>query len=199
MIEYIEKEHIYLNSKGIQIPSVSELIQFEFGDVYKDVPVAILKNKARLGTQLHAAIEDYENKTFTENELAKKITYPNTKDLFQRYIDIKKDKGFQVAQTEQMVDWQERYGGRYDILTTDNDLIDIKTTYTLHRDRVALQLGLYYMALGIEKEKGYCMWLPLKQKGGLMEICVWSWTRCEDLVERYEEHNSKNQRMLCEW
>ncbi len=51
-------------------------------------------------------------------------------------------------------------------------LIDIKTTYNVDKEYLSWQLGLYNYALGEKAEKFYCIWLPKRKSGELIEIKI---------------------------
>ena len=59
MVTYLDRGHYYLNSKGIIIPSVSKLINFELGNEYANVPPEVLQKAADYGTRIHKAIQGY--------------------------------------------------------------------------------------------------------------------------------------------
>ena len=59
MVTYLDRGHYYLNSKGIIIPSVSKLINFELGNEYANVPPEVLQKAEDYGTRIHKAIHDY--------------------------------------------------------------------------------------------------------------------------------------------
>ena len=60
MIEFLPEQHIYLID-GVITPSVSEILRFIFPDKYKAIPPHILANAAKFGTNIHSAIEAFEN------------------------------------------------------------------------------------------------------------------------------------------
>lgn len=196
MTEYIEKGHIYLNSSGIIIPSVTQLVNYRFDYVYKDVPQDILKRKARYGSKVHSLIEQYENNICTIDEIEAMNIDPKIQSAVRRYAKFKEKNHLQVDKTEQMVEWNDRYAGRYDILTKDGHICDIKTTAVVHEEMLQLQLGLYYMAAGIKKDVGYCIWLPTHDYGGVIEIKPWTWEECEVLVKEYEEYHAGQEGVL---
>lgn len=184
-VEYIEEGHLYLNSKGIIIPSVSQLINFQLGNEYKDVPHWILKKAADYGTKIHAMIQEYEKNPEID------LTPYDMDDwrVLMDYDRLKKQVGWVVNSMEQIVDYQERYAGRYDMFCCDGYMYDIKTTSKLMIDHLEIQLGLYYLALGLEEDKGYCIWLPKNDLVQRVEIKPWTNAQCIDLLERYEKSN----------
>lgn len=132
----------------------------------------------------------YAREKLTEDGLEKCETSAilSADEIIKKYmLDIKS--------MEQKATYKGRYAGTYDLLTNDKDLIDIKTTSKLHKDYLAVQLGLYYMMLGIKKEYGYCMWIPKNQKAQFVIIKCWNYEECEDLLNRYEQSIAKQERV----
>ena len=189
-IEYIDETHTYLNSKGIIIPSVSALVGFKFKDQYKDIPESVLKKKARYGSKVHEYIERFVKKEFTLEELQKKRIDPDVKLAVEEFERCRKMWCFFIKDVERMVDWNERYAGRLDLLTEDNYVIDIKTTQELHTDWLRYQLSLYAMALGIKQDFHYAMWLAKGKMGKVITIPTVPEEELRSLVKEYEQANS---------
>ena len=108
MVTYLDEGHLYLNSKGIIIPSVSKLINFELGNEYASVPPEVLQKAADYGTRIHKAIQDYEELAMDEIPL-NFLEDINELRVLQLYIRLKKQCGFIVNSMEQIIDYQERY------------------------------------------------------------------------------------------
>ena len=165
-IEYIEEAHIYLKS-GIIIPSVTQLLEKVFPDKYKGIPKEILEKKATYGTQVHQLIEDYENgKEYQIDSVYIELS-------FKQYLEIKKENNIEVVSQEEIVHYKDYYAGRYDMIANVNNelcLVDIKTTAKLDREYLSWQLSLYELAIGKKFDKLYCLWLPKKGIGKLIEI-----------------------------
>ena len=51
MVEFLEKEHIYLVD-GVIVPSVTQILEKIFPDKYKGIPEDILQRKASYGRYL---------------------------------------------------------------------------------------------------------------------------------------------------
>lgn len=185
MIRYEDATHTYYNSKGQVIPSVSQLVEFKFSGTYKDVPPEVLKRSADYGTKVHLILEEYDlGHTEKAYELA--IDDDNMLDSLSDYVKLKKTYMIQPKSQEQIVDYHERYGGRYDKLDGQNNLWDVKTTSAEHPEKWALQLGLYYMALGIENPYGYVIHLPKGKRGTVKLITVPNHAECLKVLEEYE-------------
>lgn len=180
MIEYIESIHQYLID-GVAVPSVTQIVNWYFGDTYGNVDPEVLKRSAEHGTMVHKLIENYETvgigEDFPEIELWRKAK--------ERY-------GLHVYRTEMMVEYRGLYCGRFDILCDAYQgdinrpcLIDIKTTSKVMRDHLALQLGLYRMALGFGDIECACVWMPKDGRCELYPINPYSNEKCEEIVKAY--------------
>lgn len=189
-LEFIEDTHQYVY-KGKFIPSVSELIRFKFPNAYKDIPTEILKKKATYGTKVHQTIEDFVRGKFTLEELNKKNIDPNVKISVEQFNALRKKWCFYIKDMEQMVCYRGKFAGTYDMLTEDGIIIDLKTTADLHDEWLAWQLGLYYLASGIENEIGYVIWLPKGKCAQVKPINVIGYQECKELVKDYEKHITK--------
>ena len=93
---------------------------------------------------------------------------------------------------EQIVHFSKHYCGRYDILDDEGTLWDIKTTSKFHEENLSWQLGLYYLAMGVEKDIGYCIWIPKRSKPKVFLGKPKSNRECIDLVALYEEAQNGN-------
>jgi hypothetical protein len=168
MLEYIDKEHLYLYD-GIIIPSVSELLKKVFPNKYKDVPKNILNNKAEYGSKVHKIIELKEKGKEYKNLIDSVII----EESINQYNKIKRNNLIQVLKQEEMVCYKGLYAGRFDMIALVNGeycLCDIKTTAVLDKEYLSWQLSLYELAYGVKFEKLYAIWLPKKGLGKLVEI-----------------------------
>lgn len=182
IIEFIESTHQYLIN-GCLVPSVSDLLQFIFPNKYANIPLSILKNKAQFGTNVHNAIECFEN------NLPYSLT-PMEQVVFEQYLHLKDEYQIEVAEQETMVHFEDKYCGRLDMIAnieSKRSLVDIKTTAKLDHESLAYQLGFYAMAYGEDFEKYYVLWLPKKGNGKLVEVAPKSKEELLEVLERYEE------------
>lgn len=189
-IEFLEDTHTYL-ADGVIIPSVSELIRFKFPEAYKGVPNRILKRKASYGTKVHQMIENFIDGKITLEEIRAKRIDPDVKIAVEQFEVLRKKWAFYVKDMEQIVSYQGRYAGMYDIRTITDELIDIKTTADLHEDWLSWQLGLYYTALGVEKPFGYVLWIPKGKMAQIKQIDVVPTRECVQLIDEYEKHSAE--------
>lgn len=192
MLEFLEEEHIYLY-EGVIIPSVSEILKFLFPNKYEGIPNAVLNAKADYGTKIHEAIELLE-----KTGEVMKLNYIQTSSI-EQYIKLKQKYDIEVLEQEQMIHYQDKYAGRFDMLATINDelsLCDIKTTATLDREYLSWQLSLYAFAYEClqtdSKIKSlYAIWLPKKELGQVVKVDRKSNEEILKLIERYEKNGHK--------
>lgn len=185
MIEFIEDTHSYLYD-GVLIPSVSELIRFKFPGAYDGIPEKVLKRKAKYGTKVHELVEGLVRNEFSLTDVTTKKIDPNIKIAIEQFETLRKAWIFSIKDMEQIVCYQGRYAGKYDMRTIDDVLIDIKTTTEIHEDWLSWQLGLYQTALGIDKNTAYCMWLPKGKAAKVVAITPKTKEECLNLLEEYE-------------
>lgn len=171
MIEFIEEGHIYLMD-GVIIPSVSEILHFIFPNKYAGIDKEILNKKAEYGSKIHETIECIEqNKTFPELDSIQEFSISQYKRLKEKYK-------IEVIDQEQMINFKDKYCGRFDMIANVNDfysLCDIKTTATLDKEYLSWQLSFYELAFismyGVSNfDKLYAIWLPKKGYGEVVEI-----------------------------
>lgn len=179
--EYIDEGHKY-TYKGQIKPSVTQLVNYATGNIYKNVPARILEQKANYGTHIHEVIQNYllgyGQKVVDEKLLEESI---NKLAEFVMVTD-----GIKFTKVETMVAFEDRYAGRFDLMDKDGYIYDIKTTSKLHKSLLEWQIGLYYLATGKMKRKGFCIWLPKGKEGKLVEIKPKNKSECLELLKRYE-------------
>ena len=173
---YQDQGHKYL-CNGIEKPSVTQLVNYAVGNIYKGVPSAVLERKANFGTYVHQVIQNHV--LGVEQEVDKDAI-----NSLAEFIMLTDDIKF--TEVEKMVTYEDRYGGRFDLMDKDGFIYDIKTTTKIHKPNLEWQLGLYYLASGSKKRKGFCIWLPKGKEGKLVEIKPKTKAECLELLERYE-------------
>lgn len=187
MLEFIENEHLYLVD-GILVKSVTQILQLIFPDKYKDVDKKILNKKAEFGTTGHAIIEhlDISNSDVVE----KTISSIQNKDLevcIREYVRLCKKFKIEPLEHEKRVSYKYLFAGTLDLIANIDgieSLCDIKFTVELDKEYLSWQLGMYALALGKEFKKYYCIWLPKKQLGQLVEIVP---KTKEEILRKLEE------------
>lgn len=166
MIEFLEEPHLYLVN-GVITPCVSEILHFIFPNKYKGVSYSTLQAKAKYGSIVHKAIECLE-----QNLKMPTLNYIQDASLNQ-YLKLKQENKIKVKSQEQRVHYKNLYAGTYDMIAEINgveSLVDIKTTAELDKEYLSWQLSFYELAIGKKFNKLYCLWLPKKGLGQLVEI-----------------------------
>ena len=182
-LEYYEKEHIYLVD-GVIVPSVTQVVDYEFGHKYDAVSPAVLKRAAERGTRVHEAIEKY-CKTGVEEPLAEVHNF--------KWLQSK--LGFEVVANELpvLIDYEGiTIAGRLEMVVKMNGHlggVDIKSTSTLDKGRTALQLNLY--RIGFKQCYGedwrFIMAMHLKDDTRKMVSLPINLNYTEDLLRGYKE------------
>nr|DAG69095.1 MAG TPA: PD-(D/E)XK nuclease superfamily protein [Caudoviricetes sp.] len=185
-VEFIEQGHIYLVD-GIITPSVSEILRFIFPDKYKNVPPRVLEEKALFGTHIHEAIEAYEKGDEPILTDMERVT-------FSQYLKVKEEHQIKPLEMEEIVHYEDRYAGRLDMIAfVDGEvsMIDFKTTSKLDIESLEWQLGMYQLAKEKKYKKCYCLWLPKKDLGQLVEIDPKNKDDILEVLDRYEKQKGK--------
>lgn len=140
-VEYMEDTHTYLVD-GIELPSITQILKIKFGNKYDGISKEVLNRAAELGTLMHQAIQDYEEKG-TETDL---------KEL-HNYKFLKKHYKWECIANEVPIilfkDGDPIACGRIDeVIKIGNDygLMDFKRTSALDKEYLCYQLNLYRIA-----------------------------------------------------
>lgn len=140
-LEFLDDIHAYLVD-GVQVPSITQMLKFRFPNKYAGVDANVLQRASQQGTEAHEAIEAY-CRFGTESDLPE----------VRNFKFLQKQYGFQVIDNEVPVilckDGEPISAGRLDMVIQMDDqigLADIKRTYTLDKEYLALQLNLYRLA-----------------------------------------------------
>lgn len=160
-LDFKEETHQYFH-KGLEVPSVTQIISASNQGALDNIPTSILDNASERGTAVHQAIEFYNKYKFANiNE-----EYKGYFEAYQKWYD-KMDYFIREIKSEVQVYHKVlNYAGTIDMLITDTKeektLVDIKTTNELNVKYVSLQLSAYKEALASQKikiEKMYVLWL----------------------------------------
>lgn len=158
------------------VPSVTTLIKLMTNNPYSSIPKRILDKAARYGDKVHSIIENYS----MGNVVGDVDGYEGI--ALRRYQKLEDENDIVITSVEQKIVYFENdlplYAGMYDMLGVikgKTSLIDIKTTAQLHTDLLKMQLPMYKAALEqmnntLHIDKLYCLWLPKKDLGRLIEI-----------------------------
>ena len=150
-VEFLEDTHTYLVN-GVIVPSITTILKIKFGNKYQGVSKETLDRASELGTQMHLAIQEFEEQGI-ESEL---------KEL-RNYKFLKKQYGWNCIENETPVilflENEPIACGRIDMVGMIDDkfgIFDFKRTSVLDKEYLAYQLNLYRIAYrqsyGIEAE-----------------------------------------------
>ena len=172
-IDFLPEEHIYLVN-GILVKSVTQILQLIFTDKYKGIDKNTLSKKASFGTAGHSIIENLDVSDLKKaKQEVLQITNKDLQICIREYLRLVEKYEIKPLEQEQIVSYEYLYCGTLDMtgkVKGLNCLLDIKFTAELDKEYLSWQLGMYQLAKGIEYEKCYCIWLPKKQLGQLVEI-----------------------------
>ena len=187
MIEFLDEPHLYLKD-GILVKSVTQILQLIFPDKYKGINKTVLNRKAKFGTEGHTIIENLD---VSDLEKAKeKVLKIENKDLqicIREYLRLVKENEIVPLEQEQIISYKYLFCGTLDmtgIVKGKNCLLDIKFTSELDKEYLSWQLGMYQLAKGVEYDKCYCIWLPKRELGQLIEIIP---KTKEEILKKLEE------------
>lgn len=158
-VVFRSEDHTYwLADKQLQ-GITSTLLRRAFPDKYADVDPEVLANAARRGTQLHEAIA-FADRFGADDGADKRVL---------NYLRIKEEHRLTTVENEYLVSDLEQYASSVDIVM-ENDrgevcLVDTKTTYSLDRRSVTLQLSIYRRFFERQNPELkvahiYALWLP---------------------------------------
>lgn len=173
MIEFLEEPHLYLVD-GVLVKSVTQILQLIFPNKYKGIDKSILNKKATFGTTGHSIIEhlDLKDVESVQNQLLS-IKNKGLEICIREYLRLVKKYKIEPLEHELKVSYKHIFAGTLDLIANVGgieSLCDIKFTAELDKEYLSWQLGMYALALGKEFHKYYCVWLPKKELGQLVEI-----------------------------
>lgn len=137
--DFFDQGHTY-TLDGEEVPSVSQLCRFLSREVYGTVAQYTLDHAADRGTRVHKACEalDVYGKVNVTEDIA---PYVNA------YLKFRQEHEVAWNMVERsMAHMTERYAGtidRYGTVDVGATLVDLKTTYAVHKQIAAAQLNLY--------------------------------------------------------
>lgn len=145
---FFEKGHIYMLD-GKRLPCVSDLCRFLHREIYKDAPPWQMEAAAHRGTAVHQATEklDREGRAEIQEEY---LGYLEAYAAFLR----EHTASWELVERS-LYHPEDLYAGtidRYGLLDGARTLLDIKTTYTVHKPLCSASLNLYRRML---EARGY--------------------------------------------
>jgi len=160
-LEFKEETHQYFY-KGLEVPSVTQIISASNSGALQNIPSSILDNASERGVAVHQAIEFYNKYKFAN--ISKEY-----EGYFEAYRKWYRKEGFSFIEIKSELKVYHKvfnYAGTIDMLITNTKeehiLVDIKTTNELNMKYVSLQLSAYKDALlnqGINVKSMYVLWL----------------------------------------
>lgn len=151
-LTFDEKSHIY-RQDGIEVPSVTKIIEPLSRELYKGISDSVLQNAADRGTAVHSAIEFYL-------EYGIRDIRAEFGPYLDAFVDWASTKHPTVIGTEiRLYHSLLRYAGTCDLLCEIGGkltLVDHKTTSAVNHKVCSVQLEAYAQALanaGIEVER----------------------------------------------
>ena len=186
-IEFLKENHIYL-IEGIIVPSVTQILQKIFPNKYKNINSKILEKKSIFGTIGHAIIEhlDVNNPDIVKKTISS-IQNKELEICIREYVRLCRTFKIEPLEHEKRVSYKYLYAGTLDLIANVDgieSLCDIKFTAELDKEYLSWQLGMYALALSKEFKKYYCVWLPKKNLGQLVEIVP---KTKEEILKKLEE------------
>lgn len=140
-IIFDEEKHEY-TINGIKVPSVTEVLGMASNIVYKDVNEHVLKLAGEKGSEVHFAIELY-NDTGYEEISEKNKGYL---DAYKTFLEDYKDKFVILESEAKLFHKTLQYAGTADIIAEYNGekiIVDIKTTTKPLYFMVGMQVPAY--------------------------------------------------------
>lgn len=143
---FFDQGHKY-TLDGEELPSVSELCRFLSREIYGDVAQWRLDQAADRGTAVHKATEALD-------KYGKVDVQDGILPYLQAYLSFRREHPAEWQKIEYATHHQaRRYAGtidRYGLVDGAASLVDIKTSYTIHKPLCAAQLNLYRWMLEAE-------------------------------------------------
>lgn len=143
---FFDRGHKY-TLDGEELPSVSELCRFLSREIYGDVAQWRLDQAADRGTAVHKATEALD-------KYGKVDVQDGILPYLQAYLSFRREHPAEWQKIEYATHHPDRrYAGtidRYGLVDGAASLVDIKTSYTIHKPLCAAQLNLYRWILEAE-------------------------------------------------
>lgn len=169
-VEFFSDTHTYL-VRGIEVPSITEVLKRVHGDKYKNVNPELLERSAAYGTKVHKQIQDYIElrKVGIDIEPFLQESTQETKNYFTIIEPIYKIEPLLTEVVVVLYDEDNPIAaGRFDLVAyhlPNNNIIlcDFKTTSSINTKDVSAQLNLYKRA---SEQSGYF------QQGEITELAA---------------------------
>lgn len=171
-------EHIY-TLEGLPLSGITTIINAVlFPNKYGDVPESVLAKAAERGHRVHAEIENYIKTGVIE-----------ASEELQLFINLCVEKEIHPLASEYLVSDYELVASCIDMVDTELNLYDFKTTYSLDRNYVSWQLSIYAYLFELqnpELQAGRLFAIHLRNgKATLVEVERKSADLCASLIKAY--------------
>lgn len=129
-----EQQHSYFNPvSGKWLQGITGILhKHVFPEMYSNIPQSILDNAAQKGKNIHEECEDVAM-----------FSLQGKTDEGKAYASLLKAYNIQPTATEYTISDEDYFASKIDMVDTDNNLFDIKTTSVLNKDYVSWQLSIY--------------------------------------------------------
>jgi len=132
-VVFNSEDHSYMTEYNALLSGITGMIDRQiFGGAFANLPEAVWKDKADNGTQVHEDIE-------MALTLMTEPTTPEGKAFFREFIYTEIIRPYQ---TEYLVSDEERFATKIDLVDTDLNLYDYKTSSGLNVESVSWQLSI---------------------------------------------------------
>ena len=150
VVTFRPSDHKYF-VKGIEVPSITKLLDIKYGSNYGFVKPEILKAAADFGTSVHDQLEYYINKRKVDPTCSIDSEYEEVQSYFSHIESLYKVRPIMNEKVVALYNERKEVVacGRFDMLCYllgNLTLIDFKTTSSINREHVAGQLNLYLTA-----------------------------------------------------
>lgn len=184
--------HTYTAPDGSILSGVTPIVAWMYPHTYDGISEDVLQRAAEYGTMVHKACEAADNGIAAAD------------DFVADYLRIKAEAGLTTKANEYLID-DGRVASSIDVVAEDEQggtwLLDIKTTSTLHRDMVRLQLSIYAAIAelqGIHATNIAAMWLPKPQYGkpALVPFSIIPAEVCASIIDAYLRKDEQAREVL---
>lgn len=138
-VVFDEERHTYtLNGKPL-MGITGILHKYIFPDKYANIPQAVLDRAAERGHEIHRQVQMWiEGFPFAESA-------PEVEAFMKQ--------GINFTESEYLVSDMEHFASSIDIVDADDNLYDIKTTYSLDTDYLSWQLSIYAYLFELQNKR----------------------------------------------
>lgn len=156
-VQFNEDGHTY-TLEGHTLTGITPFIAWLFPETYKGIPQGVLEQAAAHGSMIHKKVELADSLGVVDD------------DSVRSYLELKEQKGVKTLVNEYLVSDERHIASSIDVVMTNLDLWDIKTTSKVHIPNVTMQLSIYAWLFeqqnpGMKAGDLYCCWLPKPQYG----------------------------------